>query len=71
MLDQAMTKKRLIKRAIKGRIILTTWKDTLENEENLPENQLRVKGVLVSNIDRALFELGIDEPHTPAQKRGA
>lgn len=65
LLDRQMTRYSLSKRAIKGKIVRSTWTKVIEGEEALPEDWLREKEVLVGSVDQeVLLDLEIDESHT-------
>ncbi|KJA14866.1 hypothetical protein HYPSUDRAFT_149860, partial [Hypholoma sublateritium FD-334 SS-4] len=53
-LDQTMATKRAHKwKKVDKKLVLETWRGTLENEENLPEDWIRMRGVLVgTGVDR-------------------
>ena len=48
-IDRALTNdKRFGRRALQGKLVKATWKRCLKNEEELPDNWVHLKGVLVS-----------------------
>lgn len=64
-LDREMTRFGLSKRAIKKKVVISTWCSVLDNEDSLPEDWLKAKEVLVGNVDQeVLLEMDFDEPHT-------
>jgi len=64
-LDRSSTSQKYGKKAIKQRIVLSTWKKMLKDEMNLPKNWLKSPGVLVG-IDRMEHQGGIpDNPDDP------
>ena len=60
-----MTRRGLSRRALSKKVVISTWKGTLENEEHLPDDWLKAREVLVGSVDQeVLLDLAIDEPHT-------
>ena len=60
-----MTRRSLSKRALKKKVVISTWHGILENEELLPKDWLKAREVLVGSIDQeVLLDLAIDESHT-------
>jgi len=45
-------KKRYGKRALQEKMVLQTWSGVLENEDNLPDNWIRMAGILVGSNPR-------------------
>lgn len=46
-LDREMTNEGLGKRRLKTKIVLSTWRGTLNDEDKLPKNWTKLSGVLV------------------------
>ncbi|KAF8230546.1 hypothetical protein L208DRAFT_1215067, partial [Tricholoma matsutake] len=45
--DCSMTSPRYGRKSLRTKAVISTWKNTLENEEDLPSNWTEVSGVLV------------------------
>ncbi|KAF7986133.1 hypothetical protein HWV62_38488 [Athelia sp. TMB] len=63
-LDRSMTNKRFESKAIPKNKVLQTWKHTLMNEQDLPEDWTKVCGVLVGS-ERLCAEERIQTGHDP------
>lgn len=64
-LDRQMTQYGLSKRALRKKTVMSTWCKVLEDEDNLAEDWLKAKEVLVSSVDQeVLLNMDIDESHT-------
>jgi hypothetical protein len=64
-LDRTITNNKYGKKALRQEIVLSTWRNVLKNEENIPKNWLRTTGVLVG-IDQMVHQGGIpDIPEEP------
>lgn len=63
-LDKAMTNKKFETKTIPRKIVLQTWRNTLKNEKDLPEDWTNVRGVLVG-IEKQRAQRGIQTGHDP------
>ena len=64
-LDRATTNYKYGKKALKQKTVLETWKNTLKNEKDMPQNWLKTPGVLVG-IDPIVHPGGMpDIPEEP------
>lgn len=63
-LDKAMTSTRFEKKAIPRKLVLQTWRNTLRNEKNLPEDWTNVRGVLVG-IEKQRIDKVAQTGHDP------
>ena len=64
-IDIQMTRISLSKKAIKSRILKSTWTRIVADEDSLPTNWLKAKEVLVGRVDDADPRAGrVNEPHT-------
>jgi hypothetical protein len=59
-LDRAVTSNKYGKKSLKQNVVLSTWKDLLKDEDNLPKNWLNTAGVLVG-IDPIVRQVGIPD----------